>query len=115
MSGITTHVLDTSKGLPAAGVPVRLSIRTGPGQNDWKELGESITNLDGRAPDLLTDSKISAGVYRLIFETQTYFTSIGLSGFYPSVPIIFEITNPEQHHHVPLLLNPFGYSTYRGS
>jgi 5-hydroxyisourate hydrolase len=116
MNGITTHVLDTSKGKPAAGVPIRLSMRTSQHENDWKDLGEAITNSDGRAPDLLApNTKISAGIYKLTFETQTYFASTSVSGFYPSVTIIFEITNPEQHHHVPLLLNPFGYSTYRGS
>jgi 5-hydroxyisourate hydrolase len=116
MKGITTHVLDTSRGQPAAGVPIRLSVRTGQDQDVWKDLGETTTNSDGRAPDLLSaDAKISAGVYRLIFETQTYFSSISVSGFYPSVSLIFEITNPEQHHHVPLLLSPYGYSTYRGS
>jgi 5-hydroxyisourate hydrolase len=116
MNGITTHVLDTSKGKPAAGMPVRLSMRTGQHENDWKDLGETKTNSDGRAPDLFaSDIKISAGIYKLVFETLTYFSSISVTGFYPSVTIIFEITDPEQHHHIPLLLNPFGYSTYRGS
>ena len=116
MKGITTHVLDTARGKPAAGVPIRLSIKTGSEDGDWKDLGETTTNSDGRAPDLLSsETKISVGIYKLTFATQTYFASMKINGFYPSVVVIFEITDSEQHHHVPLLLNPFGYSTYRGS
>ncbi len=116
MSGITTHVLDTAKGKPASGMPIRLSILTEQNKTDWREIGDTITNADGRAPDLVkTDTQITAGVYRLVFETEVYFSSLGLKGFYPSVTVVFEITDANQHHHVPLLLSPFGYSTYRGS
>jgi 5-hydroxyisourate hydrolase len=111
MSAITTHVLDTARGCPAAGVPVTLSIRTG---RNWNDLAKGVTNSDGRLADLLPeDHKISSGIYRIIFETNSYFSNIGVTAFYPL--IVFEIGNPEEHYHVPLLLSPFGYSTYRGS
>ncbi len=108
MGTLSTHVLDTSRGLPAAGVPVTLE--TG----DGRELGSATTDADGRVgsigPDLL-----DRGVYRLRFDTAAYFAATGAAGFYPDVTISFTIADAQQHYHVPLLLNPFGYSTYRGS
>lgn len=113
MSAITTHVLDTSRGRPAAGVPVTLEIESAGG---WKLLGKGTTNADGRVSDLLGDEVVlSAGVYRLIFDTGTYFAKQNEASFYPLVTVVFRIDNPGQHYHVPLLLSPFGYSTYRGS
>ncbi len=113
MSGITTHVLDTSRGRPAAGISVILEIKA---EGGWQKLGSGTTNNDGRIADLLSkDHQLAAGIYRLTFETGQYFSSVGASGFYPYVPIVFEIKDPDQHYHVPLLLNPYGYSTYRGS
>ncbi|HEY3171549.1 MAG TPA: hydroxyisourate hydrolase [Thermoanaerobaculia bacterium] len=111
MSAITTHVLDTSRGRPAGGVPVTLEVRSADG---WKTLGRGRTDPDGRASDLF-DGEIAAGMYRLTFDTASYFAACGVDGFYPIVQVVFEVTDASQHHHVPLLLSPFGYSTYRGS
>lgn len=112
MSKITTHVLDTALGKPAAGVHVLLEQQKSSG---FREVGRGITNSDGRCLDLTADFTLSAGVYKLTFEPKEYFAASGRSTFYPSVPIIFEVTAANEHHHVPLLLSPFGYSTYRGS
>ncbi len=111
MSGITTHVLDTSRGRPAEGVPVRLDVRLDDG---WRSLGSTITDRDGRAGDLFA-SDPPAGTYRLTFGAAVYFSASGVAGFYPVVEVVFEVRDPSQHYHVPLLLSPFGYSTYRGS
>ncbi len=109
MSGITTHVLDTSRGRPAAGIAVRL-------QRGGAELGVGRTDADGRLRDLLApDAALEPGVYRLVFDTGPYFRQAGVEAFYPIVSIDFEIRDAGQHYHVPLLLSPFGYSTYRGS
>ena len=113
MSAITTHVLDTARGRPAAGVPVTLEVEAAGG---WILLGKGTTNADGRISDLIPDdTTIEAGVYRLIFDTSTYFAGNNIQSFYPQVTVVFKIENPGQHYHVPLLLSPFGYSTYRGS
>jgi 5-hydroxyisourate hydrolase len=112
MSGITTHVLDTSRGRPAAGVPVTLEFEAAGG---WTLVGKGSTNADGRASDLAAGDSIVAGVYRLIFDTATYFAAQNTKGFYPQVAVTFKIEDATQHYHVPLLLNPFGFSTYRGS
>jgi 5-hydroxyisourate hydrolase len=114
MSAITTHVLDLSRGAPAQGVPVLLDFLTRPGH--WKKLAEGSTNSDGRIPDFLPKSvKLKTGIYRLTFSTGAYFRSCGVQGFYPMVAITFTLRKPKEHHHIPLLLSPFGYSTYRGS
>lgn len=113
MSQITTHILDTSLGKPAAHVPVRLEKPVSDG--NWEEIGSGTTNSDGRVPDLLpNDDPLPPGAYRLVFEIADYFAQAGRKCFYPFVPIVFEVTDAT-HYHVPLLLNPFGYSTYRGS
>jgi 5-hydroxyisourate hydrolase len=113
MSGITTHVLDTSRGRPASGVPVTLELQAA---GDWKLLSEGTTNADGRVTDLLGgDAGVAAGLYRLTFDTATYFAVNETQSFYPQVSVVFRIEDPNQHYHVPLLLSPFGYSTYRGS
>ena len=113
MSPITTHILDVSKGRPAAGVAVQLEQQTPGG---WKPLARAATDDDGRVRDLLPDdAKLDVAVYRLVFDTGGYFERDGLSTFYLSVIIEFSITAPAEHHHVPLLLSPFGYTTYRGS
>lgn len=112
MSPITTHVLDTSRGQPAAGVPVVLEIQAG---GSWTELARGTTNADGRAPDLLPGGRLERAVYRLRFDTAAYFQACGVAGFYPAVSVVFEVREAAEHHHVPLLLSPFGYSTYRGS
>ena len=114
MSGITTHVLDTAAGRPARGVPVRLEVRSG--GRGWVTLAERATDADGRVRDLLADgSKLDAGTYRLTFGTGAYFTAQGQATFFPEVTVVFEVREPTQHHHVPLLVSPYGYSTYRGS
>ncbi len=107
MSGITTHVLDTSRGCPAAGVPVVLERAVGSG---WDLVGRGTTDADGRARDLLTSAPEN-GRYRLTFDTGSYLDG----GFYPEVSVTFVVESAEDHYHVPLLLSPFGYSTYRGS
>src|SRR5262245_43043061 len=113
MSAITTHVLDTAKGRPADGITAVLEFKTAEG---WTELASGCTNADGRIPDLLPkERKIDPGVYRLTFEIASYLERSQTAGFYPYVSIVFEIKDPEQHYHLPLLLSPFGYSTYRGS
>jgi 5-hydroxyisourate hydrolase len=113
MSGITTHVLDTSRGRPASGVPVVLEIRS---EKGWQEIGRSETDTDGRVRNLLPEgSALSKGIYRLTFEIETYFRAQGVEGFYPEASIVFHVREANQHYHVPLLLSPFGYSTYRGS
>jgi 5-hydroxyisourate hydrolase len=113
MSAITTHVLDTSLGRPASDMGVRLEVLEPDGL--WKPVAARVTNGDGRVADLLSPGQLEARTYRLIFETGAYQRSRGQSGFYPRVEISFEITEPGGHYHVPLLLSPFGYSTYRGS
>jgi hydroxyisourate hydrolase len=113
MSGITTHVLDTSLGRPAAGVAVRLARREGAA---WIELGRGATDADGRCQSLLPEGvSLQASIYRLSFDAGAYFGGRGLPTFYPEVSVVFEVREPAQHHHVPLLLSPFGYSTYRGT
>lgn len=111
-SPLTTHVLDTSTGRPAVGVALTLSRR---GPDGLVELARAVTNADGRAPELLVGRPLESGVYRLHFATGAYFAAAGRACFYPEVAIDFEVTAPHEHHHVPLLLSPFGYSTYRGS
>ncbi len=113
MSGITTHVLDTSRGRPAQGVPVTLELEAAGG---WKLVGKGTTNADGRISDLVSaEATVAPGVYRLIFDTGKYFATNQSESFYPQVTIVFRLEDAAQHYHVPLLLSPFGYSTYRGS
>ena len=114
MSAITTHVLDLALGRPARGVPVRLEFHSA--DRGWVKISERATDDNGRIGDLVAaGSALETGHYRLTFETGEYFRARGESAFYPEVPVVFEIRDPKQHYHVPLLLSPFGYSTYRGS
>lgn len=113
-SAVTTHVLDAARGRPAVGVAVRLEAATSPDTTDWTTLAEAETNADGRVPRLGPEH-LDAGDYRLTFGTGDYFDRLGVETFYPQVQITFRITDPEQHYHVPCLLSPFAYSTYRGS
>ena len=109
---ITTHVLDTARGRPAQGVPIVLERSA---QDGWHELGRGATDADGRLRDLLPDgTRVADGRYRLTFDTGAYFRVRGEAAFYPEVAVVFTVAGDE-HHHVPLLLSPFGYSTYRGS
>ncbi len=113
MSPLTTHVLDTARGKPAAGLTITLEIDRG----GWKEIGRGVTNDDGRLdPGLLAPGALEAARYRIRFATAEYFAKLGIRDyFYPYVEVVFEIATPAEHHHVPLLLSPFGFSTYRGS
>ncbi len=114
MSKITTHVLDIAQGRPAQGVPVVLELQIAP--SAWKVIGENKTDSDGRSRNLLApDYPLQAGNYRIRFDTNAYFASQSVKGFYPEVTVIFTVRDTTQHYHVPLLLSPFGYSTYRGS
>ena len=109
MSAITTHVLDTARGRPAAGVAIVL-------ERDGAALGRGETDADGRLRDLLpAGAPVEPGIYRLVFDTAGYFAAQGTESFYPEVAIVFQVKNGGEHFHVPLLLSPFGYSTYRGS
>jgi 5-hydroxyisourate hydrolase len=113
MSAITTHILDTSQGKPAAGVPVFLDHQD---QGEWQRIGSGATDADGRVKTLVPDShQLVRGLYRLEFRVADYFETQGVKGFYPYVKIVFCLEDINSHYHVPLLLNPFGYSTYRGS
>ena len=114
MSGITTHVLDTALGRPAAGVGVALEIRDPDGA--WCRLGAGTTDADGRLRTLLEAAAPAApGTYRLVFDTLRYFEARGAAAFFPSVTVEFTVAEGGGHYHVPLLLSPFAYSTYRGS
>ncbi len=107
MSQISTHILDTSVGRPAPGVTVELS-------HEDDVVASGVTDADGRLMQLGPD-RLAAGTYRLRFATGEYFRQAGRETFYPSVSIDFSVADPEQHFHVPLLISPFGFSTYRGS
>ena len=111
MSPITTHVLDTALGRPAAGIPVTLARSAGAA---WKDLGRGVTDADGRCKTLLKEGALKKGIYRLTFGVAPYFKKTRRTSFYPAVSIAF-VVRDAGHHHVPLLLSPWGYSTYRGS
>jgi 5-hydroxyisourate hydrolase len=113
MSAITTHILDISRGRPAGGVAVTLELQS---EQSWQVLGQGTTDADGRLKDLLPENfTFAAGVYRLTFATGAYFAAQSVESFYPQVVINFIVHDAAEHYHVPLLLSPFGYSTYRGS
>ena len=112
-SAITTHVLDTSLGKPASGVPIKLELRNEDGS--WEPRGHGVTDADGRLRDLLKDEPLSIGTYRISFDTYAYFNKSGVEHFYPEVSIVFVVRDAAAHFHVPLLLSPFGFSSYRGS
>jgi 5-hydroxyisourate hydrolase len=113
MSAITTHVLDTLRGRPAVGLAVRLEKKEG---HAWIPVGSGTTDADGRQRGLTpVGVKLEAGIYRLTFETEEYFRSQRVPAFYPEVAVSFQVRDPLQLHHVPLLLAPFGFTTYRGS
>ena len=116
---LSTHVLDASLGRPAEGVPI--SLRNGPETDAGGRAGGPIftafTDSDGRYRhhENGKDVPLAAGIYELTFDTAAYFAASGQKGFYPRVTVTFEITDAAAHHHVPLLLSPFAFSTYRGS
>lgn len=107
MAGITTHVLDTARGRPAQGIPITLAVLR---DDHWTDIAHGTTDADGRLRTLTDGLAIERATYRLTFATAAYGTR-----FFPEVSIVFRVEDPAQHFHVPLLLSPFGYSTYRGS
>jgi 5-hydroxyisourate hydrolase len=109
--GISTHILDTTRGRPASGVRVTLEQR---GAEGFRTIGEGTTDADGRVKALQTESP-EPGTYRITFHVAPYFEGLGVQAFYPEVSITFLVAAGGQHFHVPLLLNPFGFTTYRGS
>jgi 5-hydroxyisourate hydrolase len=113
MTRISTHVLDTAKGKPAAGVPVRLDQQDSSGQ--WSTISAAQTDQDGRWGQLTGGATLAEGVYRLTFDTASYFAASKQEGLYPAVEITFRVQSGESHYHIPLLLSANGYTTYRGS
>ena len=114
MTRISTHVLDTARGKPASDVPVRLERRENAGE--WARLSSSRTDGDGRCAQLLpVDEPLRPGLYRLAFDAASYFLAQNVEGLYPIVEITFHVREGESHFHIPLLLSPHGYTTYRGS
>jgi hydroxyisourate hydrolase len=112
MSQVTTHVLDTSAGKPGKNISVQLMQNE---NNEWISIAQGVTNADGRVADLLPEEKnLSAGTYKIVFDTGNYYATQNIKTFYPAVEILFTIFD-DSHYHVPLLISPFGYSTYRGS
>jgi 5-hydroxyisourate hydrolase len=111
MSTLSTHVLDTARGRPAEGLAITLDKLDG---EQTQTLARGTTNADGRVKDFMAGQTLAPGIYRLTFETAGYFAAQGVKGFYPKVDVLFEL-GTDGHYHVPLLLSPFGYSTYRGS
>jgi len=112
MSKITTHVLNTATGAPGQGIAVTLEQFHSGG---WKKIAAAVTNHDGRAADLVKGEGVEAGLYKLTFAAGAYFNASKQRSFYQDIPIVFNVEGGAQHYHVPLLLSPFGYSTYRGS
>ena len=111
-SQLTSHVLDTSTGKPGYGITIQLQTYIG---GNWLCIAQGVTNRDGRVAGLLAPERIlPASNYKLVFDTGSYFKKNEIQTFYPLVEILFSIFD-DQHYHVPLLINPFGYSTYRGS
>jgi 5-hydroxyisourate hydrolase len=112
MSQITTHILDTTMGKPAQGVAITLYKQEG---DSWSPVSNGVTNQDGRIADLLgKEVLLPKGFYKMRFELEAYFERFGKKAFYPFVEIVFNVDSKE-HYHIPLLLNPYGYTTYRGS
>lgn len=113
MSQITTHILDTAQGAPAQNVPVALHVEE---SGSWREIGSGKTDADGRQAELCpSDMVLPSGTYRMHFDTTSYFEAQGTTVFYPVADVVFNISGDGQHYHIPLLLSPYGYSTYRGS
>ena len=114
MSTISTHILDTSRGAPANGVAISLEVQNS--DETWTELSHAWTDDDGRVkPFFLVEQPLQGGTYRLVFDIDAYFSGLKVESFYPQVTIVFKIDDTTQHYHVPLLISPYGYSTYRGS
>jgi len=114
--GLSTHILDTALGRPASNVEIKLGqFRDNAAGGSWHEIGSARTDADGRCKTLLGDMPLAAGDYKLHFDTQVYFYDQRIVSLYPYVEIVFTVTDPTQHYHIPLLLTANGYTTYRGS
>ena len=112
MSGISTHILDTTQGRPAAGVAVTLHRRE---QDGWRQVALGQTDADGRCKPLLPAAQVKSGRYRLLFATGAYFAARQIETLYPEIPVIFTVAEGELNFHLPLLLTPNSYTTYRGT
>jgi 5-hydroxyisourate hydrolase len=108
MTSISTHVLDTTRGCPAGGIPVTLEFQIS--DQEWNQLGKGTTDRDGRIRSFTSKQELRQGIYRLTFDVTSY-----QQGFYPRIVVVFHVENPAEHYHVPVLLSQFGYTTYRGS
>jgi len=114
MSTISTHILDTARGKPANGVAVYLESQKT--DETWEQLTHAWTDEEGRVkPFFLLESPLKGGTYRLVFDTESYFSALDSNCFYPQVCVVFNIGDDPQHYHIPLLISPYGYSTYRGT
>ncbi|HCN64052.1 MAG TPA: hydroxyisourate hydrolase [Pseudomonas sp.] len=110
---LSVHVLNLENGLPSPGVHVTLEQQVG---QNWQMLSQGVTNDQGRIGELFPARQtLKAGEYRVVFKTGEYFKKAGRDTFFPEIPVIFEVKNADQHYHIPLLLSPYGFSTYRGS
>ena len=110
---LSVHVLNLENGLPSPGVNVTLEKHVG---KEWQSLSQGVTNEQGRIGELFPAKQtLEAGEYRVVFKTGEYFKKAGRDTFFPEIPVIFEVKNVDQHYHIPLLLSPYGFSTYRGS
>ncbi|XP_055504986.1 5-hydroxyisourate hydrolase isoform X2 [Leucoraja erinacea] len=112
LSPLTTHALNTAQGIPAARLPVSVHRLD---NEEWKEMAEGVTNSDGRCPGLLTSQTFIPGIYKIKFATAKYWKSLEIASFYPYIEVVFNISDASQKYHIALLLNPFSYTTYRGS
>jgi 5-hydroxyisourate hydrolase len=114
MATISTHILDIARGAPAGGVAVGLAMQNT--DESWNELSHAWTDEDGRVkPFFLVGEPLQSGTYRLVFDTEPYYSGLEIETFFPQVTIVFNVDDAAQHYHVPLLICPYGYSTYRGS
>lgn len=110
---LSVHVLDQVSGQPAPGIAVVLEQQQG---QSWKTLNQGTTDAQGRIKGLFPEKQtLSPGIYRVTFKTGAFFRAQGTATFFPEIPVLFEVSNPAQHYHIPLLLSPFGYATYRGN
>ena len=110
-ASLTTRVLDTTLGRPAAGVFIVLEFYADT-ERDWQTIAEAKTDKNGRVEELLAEGELKEGLYRITFDTDAYFGERGVETFYPSVTVSFQVSDPSRHYHVPLLLSPYGYSTF---
>jgi len=113
MNRISTHILDVQLGKPADNILIHLEKREAPGH--WRPLHSERTDADGRCAQMLPGDELSPGIYRLVFDTASYFEVVGVKALYPVVEVTFQVREGESHFHIPLLLSANGYTTYRGS